>query len=429
MTPRPVVLAFACLAALSSCKKKPPGITVVAESETERAEMVKAAFVEGSAGSGSRIEPGTPDFSDVDAFIGRFGAAARQKDRATYRTCLSVDAMVRNLEAKGMIQFKTGRERGEFIKGAEGSIGKSMGNLAFDRHVLARLEQIAPNQMMAFTRAFDDELKVVTKMRWWLVKEEGAWKIYDFEELSQGVRASTMMGAMVGGLKGRRKPWVQPLMDMTTTLQGMTGDNMMEKLAAMRDLSKKVLENSPPPEVEAFARQTLVSGMMANGDSAGALVELEQLEKLPNPSPGIHFMMGCALSATGKPAEAHGAFARYVEILGWDSDVYEVVADAFLSEGKRDEALDHALKGLADQKDATGCLATGTVAAGAARLGELEKHFDASSDQEGTYQAVIEYALQCEDVETGRAVLDLLKKKQPASELVAHYEEIFAGEE
>lgn len=40
-----------------------------------------------------------------------------------------------------------------------------------------------------------------------------------------------------------------------------------------------------------------------------------------------------------------------------------------------------------------------------------------------------EYALPCEDVETGRAVLELLKNKRPASEGVAHYEEVPAGEE
>lgn len=40
-----------------------------------------------------------------------------------------------------------------------------------------------------------------------------------------------------------------------------------------------------------------------------------------------------------------------------------------------------------------------------------------------------ENALQCEDVETGQAVLELLKKKRPASEGVAHYEEVPAGEE
>lgn len=419
---------LACLAALSSCKKKDPGITVVAESESERSEVMKAAFVEGSAATGNRIEPENPEFAEVDAFLGKFGAAARKKDRATYRKCLSVDAMVRNLEAKGMITFKSGRERSDFIKGAEGSMGNSMGNMAFDRHTLARLEQIAPNQMMAFTRAFNDDIKVVVKMRWWLLKEDGVWKIYDFEELTQGARASTMMGAMVSGLKGRQKPWVQPMIDMSKTMQGMTGDNIVEKVAALRDLSQKVLGNSPPPEVAAFARQTLVSGMMANGDAADALAELEQLEKLPNPSPGIHFLKGCALTATGKPAEGRVAFERYAELLGWDSDAHEMMADAFLAEGNREEALDHSLKGLADQKDATGCLATAAVAAGAARLGELEAHFDASSDQEGSYEVVIEYSLQCDELETGRAVLELLKKKLPASELVVAYEGIFAEE-
>ncbi len=426
MSHRSLLLVLACLMAMPSCKKKSPGITVVPETETQRSEAVKAAFVEGAATGGKRIEPGQPEFAEVDAFFTKFGAAAKKKDRATYGACMSMDAMVRNLEAKGMISFKNDRERAAFLKGAESSMGNSMGNMAFDSHTVARLEEIAPNQAMAYTRAFNDDMKVVVKMRWWLLKEDGAWKIYDFEELSQGVRASTMMGAMVGATKGKEKAWVQPILEMSKAMQNMGGDNMLKKLASLREMSEKILKSSPPPEVEVFARQMLVSGMMANGDAAEALVQVEQLEKLPNISPGIHFLKGCALTATEKPAEARAAFERYADLLGWDSDVHEMMADAYFAEGNRKDALDHALKGLADQKDATGCLATAAVAAGVGRIGELKRHFDAVSDPESAFKVVIDHAFENEDEETAKAVFALLKEKLPDSDLVKAYEDIFA---
>ncbi len=426
MNDRYFLLLLACSAILPSCKKSSPKITQVPESESQRSEAVKAAFLEGDPAAGNRIDPGKPEFAEVDAFLAKLGAAARKKDHPTYRDCLSVDAMVRNLEAKGMVSFKYRRERADFIKGAESSIGKSMGTMAFDSHTVARLEEIAPNQMMAFTRAFNDDMKIVVKMRWWLLKEEGEWKIYDFEELTQGARASTLMGAMIVGTKGKKKVWIEPMLEMSRMLQGMNSDNVLEQLASLRDLSEKVLNNSPPQEVEVFARHTLVTGMLAGDDAAAALIEIEKLEKLPNISPGVHFMKGCALSATDKQAEARAAFERYVDLLGWDCDAHEMMADSYLAEGKQDEALDQALKGLADQKDATGCLATAAVAAGAERLGELEKYFDASSDPEAAYEAVIDYALEREDVEIGKAVLALLKKKYPVSDLVETYQEIFA---
>lgn len=429
MSHRCLPLLFAVLSVLASCKKQSPRVTVVEESESERSAAVKAAFVDEGATTGRRIDPASPEFAEVDAFLGRFGKAASTKDKAAFTGCLSVDAMVSHIEAKGMISFKTGRERADFIRGAQSSIGGSMGNMAFDRHTLARLEEIAPKQMMAFTRAYDGDIGVVVKMRWWLIKEDDGWKIYDFEELSQGARASTMMGAMAGGLKGRQKAWVQPMLDMSRAMQDLGGDDLVERLAKLRGLSESLLAKSPPPEVESFARHMLVSGMMANGESAEALVELEKLEKLPSVSPGVHFMKGCALTASGKPAEAREAFGRYVEQLGWDSDVHEMMADSYLSEGKRDEALDHALKGLAEEKEATGCLATAAVAAGAARVGELEVHFEASRDPETSFAAVIDYALQSENDETGKAVLALFKAKFPDSELVGAYEEIFAGRE
>jgi tetratricopeptide (TPR) repeat protein len=427
MTSRLLLLALACATALPSCKKKSdPGITVTHETETQRSESVKAAFVDTPAAGTKTIDPSRPEHAELDAFFTKLGKAARNSDRKAYGECISADAMIRHLEAKGMLTFRTDRERSSFLKGAEGSMGNSMSNMAFDRHVISRLEEISPNQVMAFTRTYDQGLQVVIKMRWWLVKEAGTWRAYDFEELSQGIRASTMMGAIVGSMKGKPEPWVEPFTEMAKTMQNLAGDNMLEKLADMEKHAGNVLKKSPPQEIEIVARQMLVAGKMGNGDVEGALEEIEKLEKLSNVSPGLHFQKGGALIALEKPVEARAAFQKYVDVLGWDSDVHEMMADAYMAEDNKKDALDHALKGLADHKDALGCLATAAVASGTGGVGDLTKHFDATDEPEAAYETAIDYALETEDEEVAKALVGMLKEKLPKSDLVEVYEDILS---
>lgn len=427
MTSRILLLALACATALPSCKKKSdPGITVTHETETQRSESVKAAFVDGSTAGTKVIDASRPEHAELDAFFTKLGTAAKKGDRKAYGECISADAMIRHLEAKGMLSFRTDRERTAFLKGAEGSMGNSMSNMGYDRHVLSRVEEISPNQVMVFTRTYDRELQVMVKMRWWLVKEAGTWRAYDFEELSQGVRASTMMGALVGGMKGTPEPWVDSFIEMAKSMQNLAGDNMLEKFEAMEKHAGNVLKKSPPQEVETVARQMLVTGKIASGDAEGALEEIAKLEKLPNVSPGIYFQKGSALIALEKPVEARAAFQAYVDVLGWDSDVHEMMADTFVAEGNKKDALDHALKGLADHKDALGCLATAAVAAGPSGAAGLAKHFDATEDPEAAYEAAIDHALDLEEEEVAKALVGQLKAKLPKSDLIEVYEDMLS---
>jgi len=433
MTSRILLLALACFTALPSCKKKSgPPISVPHETEVQRTESVKAAFVDSPAAGGKVIDPSRPEHAELDAFFTKLGTAARKGDRKTYRECLSADAMIRHLEARGLVTFRTDRERASFLKGAEGSLGNSMNNMAFDRHVISRIEEIAPNQVMAFTRTFNNELQITIKMRWWLVKDAGAWRVYDLEELSQGTRASTMMGALVGGRTGKPEPWLAPFEQLAKSMQDLSGDNMLEKFMELETHAEKVLKKSPPEEIEIIARHLLVSGRLTNGDAEGALEEIGKLEKMTNVTPGLHLEKAAAFVALEKPVEARAAIQAYVDILGWDSDVHEMMADAYISEGNKKDALDHALKGLADHKDALGCLASAAVASGAGGVGDLAKHFDATQDSEAAYETAIDYSLEVEDEAVAKALVGMLKAKHPKSDLVEVYEDILsesAGEE
>jgi tetratricopeptide (TPR) repeat protein len=186
-----------------------------------------------------------------------------------------------------------------------------------------------------------------------------------------------------------------------------------------------VIRLNPPAEIKAYARLILVTALITNEEFEQALEKLEEMDKLPDPSPAVSYLKGVVLSSLARPAEARTELERYAAAVGWDRDVHETMADCHLEEGSKEKALEHALKGLADHKESPGCLATAAVASPAVGIAGLKKHFDATLDPESSYEIAIDYAIDREDMEVAKAVFALLKESKPDSELIEYYEEEF----
>jgi hypothetical protein len=99
-----------------------------------------------------------------------------------------------------------------------------------------------------------------------------------------------------------------------------------------------------------------------------------------------------------------------------------MVADAYVGKGDLLKAVEHAEQGLADNANAWGCLMTFGVAAPRERWDEIRTHVDRTSNPEGAYESVIDYAIEMEHPELARAVFGFLARSFPESELIEYYE-------
>ena len=60
-----------------------------------------------------------------------------------------------------------------------------------------RVEELDEDERLAYIRHYDNDLNVTLQMRWWLIDTEQGLRMYDFEELSVGLRAMSLMGRFV----------------------------------------------------------------------------------------------------------------------------------------------------------------------------------------------------------------------------------------
>lgn len=412
---------------LGGCKKKTAPAAFKGETEQERAQSIQSAFVSKDATGAGAIAPDSAEFRALDEVVTNIGRGNRKSDAKRVRDCISPDAMVRHLEEKKLASFKSKAERAGFMTGFEKGLMSSFSQLVFDQHKLVRAEMIAPGQAMVLLRLHDEEMGVVTKQRWWLVQEEGGWKLYDFEDLDGATRASTLMGAMFAGMKGGKEPWVDPLLKLIKTSQG-EGD-VLEQVSNGRTYAEEILKNNAPEEVQSMARITITGAMFAEQEFEEALKQLAEMDKISNPSPVRHYMRAGAFAALGREDEALAAYEAYAKELGWDFDVHEMVASIHFSKGNKALAYEHAMKGLADNKDATACLSLAAVTATPDQVPGLVKYFETTSDPEVAYEEAIDHAFMEEDLPRARDLLELLKTSLPKSDLVEVYESDLAEAE
>lgn len=412
---------------LGACKKQSASPAFKAETEQERAQSIESAFVANDSTGGSAIAPDSPEFRALDEVVANIGRSNRKADHKRVRALVSPEAMVRHLEQKNYVEFKSVSERTSFMAGFEKGLMKSFAQLAFDDHKLVRAEMLAPRQAVVFVRINDEEMGIVTKQRWWLIQEEGGWKLYDFEDVDGGIRGSTMMGAMLSGMKGGKEPWIEPLLNLVRA--GQSEVAVLDQLTSGRTHAEEILKHNPPDEVQNMARITISGALIADQEFEEALKQFEEMDKSANPSPVRHYMRGSALSGLGRQDEALAAYEAYAKELGWDSDVYESVADIHLEKGNKALAYENALKGLADNKNSTACLSLAAVSAEPGQLPDLVRHFQATSDPEVAYEEAIDHAVFVEDLPRARALLGLLKTALPKSDLIEIYESDLADQE
>jgi tetratricopeptide (TPR) repeat protein len=379
------------------------------------------------ATGGSAIAPDSAEFRALGDAVANIGRSNRKADEKRVRALVSPEAMVRHLEQRKFVEFKSAAERASFMTGFEKGVMKSFKQLAFDEHKMVRAEMLAPGQAMVFIRLHDEEMGIVTKQRWWLVQEEGTWKLYDFEDVDGGIRGSTMMGAMLSGMKGGKEPWVDPLLSLARSGQGE--DAVLDQLANGRTHAEEILKHDAPEEVRNMARITITGALIADQKFEETLKYFEEMDKSANPSPVRHYMRASALAGLGRQDEALAAYEAYAKELGWDSDVYESVANIHFEKGNKVLAFENALKGVSDNKNSTACLSLAAVAAGPGQLRELAKHFEATSDPEVAYEEAIDHAVFVEDLPRARALLGLLKTSLPKSDLIEVYESDLADRE
>lgn len=421
-----IALITCLLFGVVSCeRKKSPSVGYNEISHEQSVADAKVAF----AGHGAEIdvEP------EIQSFFTKLGQASKSEIKFETSDYISVDAMIESAEAANVFDgmdssFKRGFISG-FRKGLS-NIERSFQQMAFDQHRVVRVEKPSEDRRVVFATLYNSELNISTKMRFWMVKTDQGWRIYDYEDLSVGLRTVAVMATMMkAGVGKNAEPWVADFVPLAKTMQQLDM-NDFESIASLREPLQRLMGHDLPTDIRRFGSAMLVNAHTAAEDFDQAEQELEAAQKGGYQSPLANYQRGHLMMNREKWREALDEFRKNNDILGADSDILESISDCHYELGDMKSAHDAALKGLEDNPRAMNLLACLVAASTLEQIAEpvLAVKFEASGDAETAYEGALDYLISLEELEKARALFAACRGRFDDAELIDYYETELSGE-
>lgn len=418
-----LLLLTCCGIFFTACKDSPEeNISYEEISDADSQDAIKKAFIDSSEGI---PEAKIPD--GIEKYFRLLGKAARSGNPVDTERFLSIFGMLSALESSGALDSFTSKEKRGFDKGFRGAasqLGTSLQQMAYDDFKISLVEKIDDDQRLVYTKLYDNELNVVTQMRWWLVLTEDGWRAYDFEDVSIGLRTVKLMGTMLkSGIGSNKEPWVDLFIVVARSLQTLDFSDS-NALLQLEDPLLRLRKHKLPNDIEMFASMMMTSVLTIKGEYQEALAELEVAEKSGIVAPLFHYQKGSVLAQLGRHEEALLSYEAHVKKLGSDSDSLELIADSYLELGNVERAQEAALQGLADNPNSPGCLASLLLASSPEEVASdsMNERFAKSANVQGAIEIAL--AISFEDkIPLAKALVAVLKKKFPTSESIELYED------
>jgi tetratricopeptide (TPR) repeat protein len=193
--------------------------------------------------------------------------------------------------------------------------------------------------------------EVGERMRFWLRKKSGQWRIYDQEDLRYGMRGSTMGGGVLrkdlvnnSAAMKRISASMKTIKTGKQQLENEQYDNAAKSFAAAADPAL--------PKPSEALRLTLLATAKVRQDKFNDALDLTRQAAQINPDiPLADLVKARAHNGLDEPDKALSALDRYDAAVGADFLSSAARGDALLFNGKREEALKCYRRGLDDEPD------------------------------------------------------------------------------
>ncbi len=313
------------------------------ETEAERQEQMRQAFKDRKPPTDQEIA------QQVQRLLNGFSAAIGSGMPARIMGHLDLDRMldeIADADKEALPPFKNAKERNAFLGRETPWLHAGMDRLLNETHWNAI-------EIRNIKKRNNDEAVVIArhkvpngawlKLRWWVTRRNGDWKIYDFEDLDMARRVSSDMALWLGrgGERAMKMgPAVQNIIDSMQAVEQGDLDGAEQKLAQARGVQL-------PPRFESMHQ--LANGMLLlhRGKFADALKALDEAHRLHPDLPIADFLRGMALSRLGKAGQALKYLYAYRDLVGDDAQVCREIAEVLRTKVRWAEAAKEYRKALA----------------------------------------------------------------------------------
>jgi tetratricopeptide (TPR) repeat protein len=278
--------------------------------------------------------------AELKPFFKRLGEAFQNAEEQRIVAHFDADRMVDELLELGLMAEMIRQDRAEFAAGMRtgmrSSFVKQAPLLAWNDSDIKSIKKLELNEAVVIVRHTQVNGNIL-KMRWWVSKRLGTWKIYDMEDLDVGTRISSMMATAVGLIKDdpNRLADLQRtgnnLRDARLALQRQDADSA-DRL--MRDIAH--IRLTSPQE----AIRLVIDGQIQyqRGQFENAIDTWDRAQAMNPDMPCVKFLKGSAYNRLGNGDKALKLIQDYRDWLGEDSSICQEIGQALRSLGRLDEA-------------------------------------------------------------------------------------------
>jgi tetratricopeptide (TPR) repeat protein len=319
----------------------------VPEDEGQRRQEVMAAFQNQKPLDAQEIT------RELQPLFNGLGAAFGARDGERIMAHFDVDRLVDELVALDAVPPQALRDRRPFVRGMRGGMGRSMAQraplLAWAGTEIRHVKKLEGNEAVVIARHRTGE-GVSLKLRWWVTKRPGAWKVHDMEDLDTGLRVSTTMGTLAGAGFGDVRGTAAGLNHVCEAI--LAAGTRQDADAAERHL-RLAQGVKLPAKLEGLRHLATGLVRLQREQFKEALEALGQARRFNPDMPLLDFLEGVACNRLGDWARALKHLQAYRDLLGDEADVCREVGTALRGCGRSQEAAASSRKALdLDPKDA-----------------------------------------------------------------------------
>ena len=362
-------------------------------------------------------DPSDATRAEVEAFLGELRACFLERDGAGFIDRVDVPEM---LDAMGDLDLGVGRRIGLSLglrSGMRSGVERGGHSYPTGDWELRAVEPGADaDRVRAIVRTREPQ-GVGIYVRWYLVRDDEGWRVYDWEDLDGGLRASVVMGGMLAGGEGGVRD-VRLFLEGIQSLQQYLLD---EDLAQADVLLARLSTLDLPAYLEAIYWLNLSALRSAQWRHEEALEALDRAEELSPDMPILDYQRATLLLDEGRPAESLVFARRYAERLGGDADIDLLIGAALESLGRTDEAFAVVLRGLDDDPSSADLVGALVRVCPEDRLGEVDTRFRALTDAPEWFDWLAGEATAVEAWPALGALCDALDDVAPRDPNVEYY--------
>ncbi|MCI0378787.1 MAG: hypothetical protein L0215_14360 [Gemmataceae bacterium] len=268
--------------------------------------------------------------AEVKPLLDGLGKALQAADESRIAEHFDVERLFDELGALEILPLKGPQARANFVFGARKGLGQSMKAnapiLAWTGYEVKHIKKLQGNEAVLIVRhqAANGE---TLKMRWWVSKRLGTWKIYDFEDLHLGMRISEIVATLPELGWGQ----VREVARAGTAIRDAVHAVVLHQDA---DAAEKKMQEIAlvklPKKLESVRHLILGTISLHRGQPEAALDEWDKAHQCHPDMPGLDLMRGVAFNMSGQWDKALGHLRAYEALLGDDAAVCHQFGEAYL---------------------------------------------------------------------------------------------------